>query len=274
MLKLVIALNILLPVIYGVATVLYGRYFIHKRARTAKLASILLLCGALLHLIFLVSKGWHFHRFPIESSFESLSMLAFDIAVIYCVTERLKREYTTGVFFLSIITLCQTVSTLLFRGEKTTNELLANPLFGVHTSFTLLGLSALAIATLYALMYCVLARQIRNRKFGILYEGLPDLETLDSMRQNATICGIVLLGIGIMLGHFWAYKLFNHFGLADPKVWITDIALCAYATIWWSTKKSGVHGLHTNILSVWLFVMLFVLVAVLEFFLNTFHRFV
>ncbi|WP_372366084.1 inner membrane protein YpjD [Candidatus Uabimicrobium sp. HlEnr_7] len=274
MLKLVIALNIFLPIIYGLTTVLYGRYFINKKLKTAKWASFLLLCGTCLHLVFLVAKGWHFQRFPIESSFESLSMLAFDIAVIYCVTERLKREYTTGIFFLSIVTLCQTVSTLLFRGEKTTNELLANPLFGVHASFTLLGLSALAIATLYALMYCVLAKQIKKKQFGILYEGLPDLETLDSMRQNATICGIIVLGIGILLGHFWAYKLFGHFGLADPKVWITDIALCAYATIWWSTWKSGVHGLRTNILSVWLFVMLFTVVTVLEFFLNTFHRFV
>lgn len=274
MLLLVTFLNILLPFVYGITACLYGSYFVSKNKKIGSLASNFLLCGIIIHSLFLITKGWQFRHFPIENLFASLSMLAFDIATIYYITERLKKEYTTGIFFLSIVFLCQFTSTLLFRGQRSNNELLADPMFGVHVTFTLLGFSALAISSLYALMYCMLAKQIRKRQFGIVYEGLPPLETLDAMRQYATICGIALLGVGLLLGHVWAYKILHNFGFQDPKVVITDIAWFAYSIVFWWNWKNGVRGLRINILSAWLFVALFSAVVVLEFFLDTFHRFV
>jgi len=267
------ALNVLLPLVYGLSFIFYVSHFNSKNSRYGKLASTILLIGIILHTVYIVGKGLYFQYFPVSNSPESFSMLGLNIAVLYFIIERTNREGSTGLFFLSIVFLFQLIASMFINGFGTSNELLSNPMFGFHVTLTLLGISALAIAALYALMYLMLAKEIKRHHFGVIYDRLPTLETVEKMGMFATGFGIIFLGIGVFLGHLWAYKILGYFFTPDPKIVITDIAWIIYATGWIVSWKLGLRGLRMSLITFWGFLILFISIVIFSMFFQTFHRF-
>ncbi len=268
------ALNVLIPLVYGISLGLYITYFLINNPTLGKLASRFLLLGILLHIMFFGSKWAHFKYFPIADSFASLSMLALSIALIYYILEKIVKEGKTGIFFLSITFMFQLISSMFIRSGPITNQLLLDPKFGIHTTFTLLGISSLAISALYGLMYIMLAKEIKSHRFSAIYDGLPSLETIETMARNATAVGIILLGFGIFMGHLWAYKVLGYFFKPDPKIIATDIAWLVYIAGWIIVKIKNLHGLRIRIISFVGFLLFFVTIILINFLSATFHKFI
>ncbi|NHZ86550.1 MAG: hypothetical protein GWP19_11840 [Planctomycetia bacterium] len=266
--------NVLLPLLYGLVLGIYTWYFLQSTRSVGVIASRLFFAIILLHIIFLVSQGVHYRIFPIATVFSSMSMLALDLSLIYYVIEKRTKESRTGIFFLGIIFGFQLLSSMFISYGEPTSSLLRNPMFGIHTTFTILGISALAIAALYSLMYLMLAKKIKGHRFGLIYDGLPALETLENMARYATSVGVILLGAGILLGHFWAYKVLGYFFKLDVKIIVTDVAWLFYAIGWFYVKFRGLHGLRMSQISVWGFILFFVTLVLGNIIASTFHQFI
>lgn len=274
MLQIIHAGDVLLPLLYALSLGLYWSYFLGENPTLGKAASRFLLLGILIHILILSVKWAHFEIFPIADVFASLSLLALAVAIIYYFIERTIKEGRTGVFFLGIVFLFQLVSSLFINYTGARSVLLSDPKFGVHTTFTLLGISSLAIAALYGFMYIMLAKQIRSHRFGPIYAGLPSLEILEEMGRYATAAGIILLGIGILLGHLWAYKVLGYFFKFDSKIIITDLAWLAYLSGWVIVKKINLSGMRISMLYMWGFVVFFLSIMVVNLFGDSFHKFI
>lgn len=268
------SINVLLPLLYGSVLGIYTWYFLQNTLTAGVIASRLLFITILLHIIFLTSQGIHYRIFPITTVFSAMSMFALDLSVIYYVIEKRTKESRTGIFFLGIIFGFQLFSSMFISFGEPTNNLLNNPTFGIHTTFTILGIAALAIAALYSLMYLMLAKQIKGHRFGIIYDGLPALETLENMARYATSVGIILLGVGILMGHLWAYKVLGYFFKLNVKIILTDIAWLCYAFGWFYVKFKGLHGVRMSQISMWGFILFFLILAIGNILDSTFHRFI
>lgn len=274
MLQLINSLNVLLPLVYGASFGLYTAYFFAHQKSLGVSASRVLLTGIILHLTLLVSHGLHYSFFPISTSFASMSMLALDIALIYYFVERIVKEGRTGIFFLGIVFCLQLISSMFIKIGGTTNELLSNPMFGIHTTLTILGISALAISAVYALMYIMLSKEMKKHRFGLMYKGLPSMEILESMARYATGTGIITLGIGIFLGHIWAWKVFGYFFQSDLKIIATDFAWIVYALGWLIVKVKNIGGYRVSLIALWGFILFFMSIVAINLLGFTFHQFV
>lgn len=272
--QIIQALNVLIPLVYAISLGFYMSYFLVKNPTLGKFASRFLLLGIVLHIVFFGSKWAHFRYFPIADSFASLSMLALSIALLYYILEKIVKEGRTGVFFLSITFIFQLISSMFIRSGPVTNQLLSDPKFGIHTTFTLLGISSLAISALYGLMYIMLAKGIKSHRFDAIYDGFPSLETLETMARNATTVGIILLGFGILLGHLWAYKVLGYFFKPDPKIIVTDIAWLVYMTGWVIVKIKRLHGFRMGVISLVGFLLFFISMIMVNLLSSTFHKFI
>jgi len=131
----------------------------------------------------------------------------------------------------------------------------------------------MAVAAIYSLMYWMLAKEIKAHRFGSIYQGLPTLETLEGMGRAASLAGLVVLGLGIFLGHLWAYKILGYFYSFDPKIVITDIAWLGYLIGWAIVRLRGLGGLRTSQWAFWGFIALFTSLVIVNIFATTFHRF-
>lgn len=268
------SLNVLLPLLYAGAVGLYAAFFYGQDKKLARLASNILIISIIAHTTFLVTLGIFTKTYPISNPFASMSMFALDLAIIYYFVEKTVKEGRTGFFFIGITFFVQLVSSMLIPMTGSTNELLSNPMFGIHTTFTILGISALAVSAIFALMYILLSKEIRSHRIGFLYNGLPSLETLEDMGRYAAGAGIITLGIGILLGHFWAYQVLGDFFLVDIKVIVTDALWLMYLAGWIIVRSRNLYGLKMSRVAFWGFTLFLVTMILINVLGDSFHKFI
>ena len=266
-------LNGLLPILYGALLYLYGRYFFRTPKWALPYMKFLLLFTLGVHFIELLLRGMMFDRLPVASLFETLTVLAFCITLIYYYIESRLKIKTTGFFILILVFLLQGISSIFIDIGWEFPEILRNRMFIFHTSAAMLGYSALIVSTLYAIMYLMLFYKIKNAQFDIIYGRMPSLEELNEMNFRAAGIGFLFLTLAIALGIIWRKAI-------EPGAFHFDIKVIAAYSIWiiyglviygkkighWAGKRLAYLSLSG------FFVILFSMIIV-TLFLNTFHRF-
>jgi len=273
MLTAVHALQVLLPLPYILSFIYYLRYFETDRAAYSKKAYLLLNTALFLHVLFLAVKWLAFRQFPVTNPAESLSLVAGTVAAVYVFLEKLSGESKTGVFFLGLSASAQMFASMFMPLQPIHSELLANPVFAVHTFVTVTGLSGLAVAALYGLMYIMLSQKLRQHRFGHIYENLPDLETLEMMGRKSSLIGLLFLGAGIVMGHIWAGRILNDPFPLDPKIIVTDAAWILYVIMWVVVRNGNLRGLQPGRWAFWGFIAMIVSLAAAGLVGDSFHNF-
>jgi ABC-type uncharacterized transport system permease subunit len=267
-------IEILLPILYLGLTGLYARnFFDQEHEKKSARAGLYGLLGA--HLGYLTLLGVAQHAWPLGSMAEFLSVLSVSLTITYAITERAEEDSNTGMFFLGIASIFQVFSSVLMEEltTKTHPLLLENPIYGIHVAFTVLGFAALAVGALDAVMYILLSRQLKSRELGLFFRRLPPLIRLETMSRIATITGIVLLGVGLALGHFVAIYILEDYNLWDPKVVIMDAAWALYFVGFLVVKLRGLSGIRMGYLSLAAYLGLMLTMILSNMLTNSFHSF-
>ena len=275
MLTLIQTLEIGLPLLYAAVFAVYLRHFLKPSKDRSQpfLGSHLLYTALGTHLAYLSVLSLHTEHLPVSSRAEFLSLVALCIGLVYALVERKHGDPNTGVFFIALTLATQAWSSILMEPSTPYPLLEEHSIYGVHVLFTVFGFTALALSALYALMYVLLSRQLKSRNLGVIFRRLPPLNILEKMSRLATICGIVLLGIGLATGHFLALYVLDDFDFFDPKIVITYVAWTAYALGYLLVKVRGLSGLRMGYLSLAAYSTLIAAMVVVNSFLDSFHSF-
>ncbi len=265
-------LLVLLPIVYTITLVFYSISFFSGYKNVGSAAKIFLSISIALHVLLMVAKS-KFQQFPIMTPMDSISMIALSIATIHLIIEHIMGEGKTGFLFISIVVVLQTFSSMFNVIDPPVNALLSNPMFGFHVLFTIWGISSLAISALYGVLYWMLSREIKKYRFGLIYKGLPPLDTLETIGRFSSIIGLVLLGFGLLLGHVWANKMLGYFISFDAKIIITDIAWLSYLIGWIIVKKKKLRGLKLSRISFMGFILFVLMMVLTNLLADSFHRF-
>ena len=276
MVRLDIAIRLLatcLPILYALAGAAYALVFGRNDAAARRIGPQLLRATLVVHVGFLTLLTVQVRRVPIATTFELLSVLALALAIVYMVQEKRSHNLFTGVLFVPLIFLCQTVATAFVSPSvEVQRPILQSPLFGLHIGAILLGYSAFAISAIYGLLFLLLYHALRAHRFGIVFERLPSLEVLSSMNVRATVFGLVCLTVAIAAGALMSLRVFPQFW-QDPKVW-TSIGIWAlYATCLFVRYVANWRGVRIAYFTIAGFLLLvFSMLAVNRLF-QSFHDF-
>lgn len=265
--------EVLLPLGYLGAFGLYLRRFLREPGDGPFYGSPVLLVTLVLHAAYLTGFAAALDHLPVSSRAEFLSLVALCVGFVYLFAERKHGDPNTGVFFLPLVFLTQGWSSWLMDHSYVPPLLHENPIYGVHVLFTVFGFTALAISALYALMYILLAKQLKARNLGLIFRRLPSLDVLERMSRLATLCGIIFLGIGLATGHFLAIYVLDDFNLLDPKIVITYVAWAVYVVGYLVVKIRGLSGLRLGYLSLAGYLSLIAAMVFVNTFLPSFHSF-
>ena len=101
----------------------------------------------------------------------------------------------------------------------------------LHSSLIMMGLACLITSFSTAVMYLLLAAQLKSKKFGNIFFKLPPLETLDRIHFRGLSWGVVLFTLGLVSGFFWAESA-DALGkvLKDPRILLSFTTCLMY---WW-----------------------------------------
>lgn len=218
----------LLPILYGVLSLAYMQIFFRDDTVARRLAPRALLAVLGLHLVYMMLLTIELRRVPIATSFESMSALALALGIVYAVQERRSGTPYTGIIFIPLVFLCQTLASAFSNPQVVLKPILQSPLFGVHIAAALLGYAAFAVSAIFGLLYVLLYHELKAYRFGIIYERLPSLEVLSLMNLRAAAFGFGCLTIAIGVGALWSLQVYPRFW-QDPKVWLSLLAWTIYA---------------------------------------------
>jgi ABC-type uncharacterized transport system permease subunit len=155
---------------------------------------------------------------PITNKFEIFSIIAFSISFSYFILELSTDIRGTGAFIILFSLIFQTVSSVFISHTYQVPDVLRNRLLGLHVISALLGYSGITISAVYGVLYILLYKNLKENRFGLIFERLPSLEILQRLTFNSTVIGFILLTLAIVIGGIWLPEAFPNFSYLDPKL--------------------------------------------------------
>ena len=274
---LVPLLTTMLPMLYGLSVAAYARIYTTEPAESGGSSSHrwgprVLRAAVLLHLLYLIARGWTEGHLPLTSIYDFMSATALALAAVYLYLEMRQGIRTTGIFVLPLVLLIQLVASAYGNAVPATKPLI-NPIwFELHTLAAVLGYGAFFVSAIYGILFLLLYREIKAHRMSFFFTRMPPLESLGRMNVSASSAGLVLLALAILMGIGWGKAAGLH-PFSDPKTWLTIAAWCMLGFAVLAYHRLGWRGPRAVYASLAGFSTLLLSRVVTDLFVNSFHTF-
>lgn len=266
-------LNFLMPIFYLITFLIYLYDFQNEDRRLHNSKRLFLFITLCVHLLYIVLRTIAFDHPPITNVFEIFTLLAFSISFSYFILELLTDIRGTGMFIIILSIAFQMVSSLFIKDLFFVREELRSNLLGIHVFSALLGYAGITISAVYGFLFLMLYNQIKQNRFGLIFDRLPNLEILEKLCFYSAVIGFVLLTIAIIIGLIWLPQSNLNFSYTDPKLLGTLLVWIVYG-IGISRKIYGnLRGRKLVIISILGFILSITSTILSNFLAKSFHSF-
>lgn len=156
--------------------------------------------GFAFHTLALLSRMFEAGTLVVTSLHEAASFFSWGTVLIFLGVEWRYRIHVLGSFVLPLA-LIALISAAALPGQiRSLDPSWPSLWLTVHTTLSLLGIVAFALAFAVGLMYLIEERFLKSKRFNALYHKLPSLELLDQLNQRLILLGFPLLTLGIVSG--------------------------------------------------------------------------
>lgn len=238
------ALSVLLPTLYLGSSILHGMAFGGERApQVAPLRVNLLRIAVLAHAALFAVSAKALGGFPVVDTFSTLSAVAFFIALFNAIIARSLGHVGAGGAVLGIVFLLQLVASAFGDVNLVAAEEPADSFRILHVLTIVLAASAVVLSGIHGVLYLVLYREMRLKRFGPLFDHLPDLALLARMTRYSALFGFISMTIGLNAGIAIAHaQSIEGFSYRDPSVLFTILLWIHFGVIAFSRFIKGVSA--------------------------------
>lgn len=265
----------LLPLAYAAAFAVYALAFFRRDEGFEKWRRPLLLATLGVHTALIYARTALHGHCLVYSPFEMLTLISFTVMLTYTLVELATRERGTGMFFIGLALVLQTLASMLTPsdGFSVLDPILQNLAVGLHISAAIFGYTAFAISAVYGGLFLMLYHQIRSNRFGSFYQRLPSLQLLEKMCEKSAVVGIVFLAAAIIIGLIYLPKAVPGFHYADAKLIATIAIWVVYSAALGAKYLMRLEGRKVIIISLVGFVGTILSMTIINLMLSHFHRF-
>jgi ABC-type uncharacterized transport system permease subunit len=266
----------LMPLLYTGAVGMYALAFYRREDVFQRWTRPLLIAALTVHTLAIYARTMYHGHCLVYSPFEMMTLISFTITLTYLVVEVATNERGTGMFFIGLALLLQTVSAMFAPqalAGPTADPVLLQDVVGLHISAALIGYTAFAISAVYGVLYLMLYHQIKSSRFGTFYNRLPSLQLLEKMGDKSALIGVIFLTIAVALALIYLPDLLPSFSYSDPKLIATIVIWGIYVVSLVLKFFARMEGRKVVILSLVGFVGTILSMTVINLVLSGFHRF-
>ncbi len=120
-------------------------------------------------------------------------------------------------------------------------EMIRHPAITIHIMTAVLGVALFGIASGVGVMYLLQEREVKGKRFGVLFSRLPSLDSLDQMSQRLVRAGFVVFSIALVTGTVTATAVWKTAWSWDPKQ-VASVAVWILYGAMVQLRHSGWHG--------------------------------
>lgn len=120
----------------------------------------------------------------------------------------------------------------------------------LHLPFTIIGTVFFIVSFVAGMLYFVQERQLKAKKFGVMFRSFPPLESINRLNTVSLMAGVYTFTIGTVSGFLWL--LYEKHGniLLTPKLLFSIITWVTFTTILVIKKRWGMTPRGTALSSV------------------------
>jgi hypothetical protein len=251
------ALAVLLPPAYLLGAILHGMAFGGERAPQVAGPRRLVLLGTLLvHIVWFLLRARVLGHFPVSDVWSTLSAIALCAAGLFAsIARRTTRgadaggspdparaaAYAgTGGIVLGFVFLLQLFASAFGTAAPAPRAGGMGAFQILHAGTSVLAAAALLLSGLHGILYLVLFRQMRARRFGLLFAHLPDLDVLARMTRASALAGFTFLTVGVNVGIAMAHSEKSAgFRYSNPEVLLSIVLWIHFGVIAFSRYIRG-----------------------------------
>ncbi len=265
-------IRFVVSLVYAASATGYVRLLMGKTS--GRLPTRLLIAGLLLHLTEVVVRGAEAGAAggaPFVGLSGFVSIFALLLGAIYLGLEFRYKVHSLGAFHIPVVFFIQLAGALVKTPVTTIPQLKTGSLVALHVVPTAIAYAALTASFVAAVAYLLLDRQLRNKSFGVLMRGLPDLDLVEAVNTAGVRIGIPLLALGSLIGIGIGYKVFGAEYHWEFKNYVTFVIIAIYVVQLLLRRFAGVTGRHSVVLSCVGFGAIVIGITVINVFFSSLH---
>jgi ABC-type uncharacterized transport system permease subunit len=206
--------------------------------------------GSVFHFVSIIEEGILNNHCPITNIYETLSMCAFLIAVLYLFVHWRYKVESLSVFIFPLVFVMGLVATLGNPVSAWSSPVVRNTWLTVHIVLVLLGIAALLFAAAASLLYIFQERELKRKKPRKFYYRLPPLGTLDDLISRSMATGFVLMTLGVIAGSTWGFIELKTAWISQPKIEISFFTWGIYLVLVFLRVTAGWRGRKAAVMTV------------------------
>ncbi len=244
-----------------IASAAYLVYFISQNKQIRKIARIIMVVSGILQTLYIILRFVLAGHLPITSQHEAVFFFAWATTWAYLSFRWRYSVKNFGTFVSALIFCLIVISSFSEKNIDTLLPALQSVWLPIHGGVSLIAYGFLSLAFCGGLMYLLLEREIKSKKFGYFFSRFPSLDSLDQLNNHCLSAGFTFLTIGIVTGSIWARQAWGTYWQWDPKetwsliTWfIYLVQLHQRFTVGWRGKRAAVMaviGFTAVIFTLW-----------------------
>ncbi len=216
--------------LYGAAAVVYLSYLIRQFRALPVIGRGLVGLGLAVHAgsvgVALAGQG----GLP-SGIAQGFSIVSLVLLSIFFFLDLRYRIPVIGAFLMPVALAALVPGILLSKDAARLLPTAPRPLLPVHIAIALVGIASFGVAAGVAVMYVLMERQLKGKKFGVLFARLPSLAFLDDLNRRLVVWGFVALSATLMTGAFFASNAHGVFWAWEAKEIATLVAWVFFAAV-------------------------------------------
>jgi len=273
-------MNTLPFVFYVIASVIYAVHFISRNSIAGRIATVMLVSGALAHTFVIGMQYVQVEHIPFAGTTGAISVFVWLLALAYLYTEMTTEERSMGIFIVPLMTVLQIIPTIT-NNISEPPAVLDSPWFAIHVSSLLFAYASFALACVISITYVLLFKELKTKHLGIFYARLPSLQVLDVMNGRAITVGWFFLTLGLSVGFVWLTQIQTNtidprvqaMSILDPKIFVVLLCWLVYSFELLARHAIGWSGRRAALLSTFGFMIVLLNFLPIGYFATKSHNF-
>ncbi|MFA4966188.1 MAG: cytochrome c biogenesis protein CcsA [Thermoleophilia bacterium] len=259
--------------LYGGAFALFIYYLLTRRPAMNSLGLALVAAGLACHTAAVLLRGLDAGRVPAVGAYESLSLAAWSIVVVYLVLELFTRIKAIGLYVMPVVLVLLTLALVGYKAPAGLMPALRSDIVVLHVIVMFSAIGCLYVAGGAAIIYLIEEALLRRRRAGGVLGRLPSLGALEKLVYHATLLGLPFLTMGMLAGVIRAEAFVVPHWWVDPMVLLSLGAWAVYVVLLWGRIRADWVGSRIAWLAVTGLVVLFVIRFAAVPYLSGFHTY-
>jgi ABC-type transport system involved in cytochrome c biogenesis permease subunit len=205
--------------------------------------------GVVLHGVSIVDLFMASRHIPVDNAFQTLSVCAFLIAVLFLAVEWRYKFASTSVASFPLVSVMTLVAALERPVATWTDVRVRDTWLAVHVLLILAGYAALLLTAVASVFYLIQERRLKRKKTSPLLEKLPPLGTLDDMISNSMGFGFVFITLGVIFAVTWAYIYSGTRWIGDAKIELSMFTWALFLVMIFLRATAGWRGRKTALMA-------------------------